>query len=565
MSVNRKWVSTVWSVRFPAARRAVALGAAASVVATVALASPAAAQPYEPIRGSGSTWSANALGTWIGDVSANGIRVNYEAVGSTRGRTMYAQRQTVFGVSEIPFQQGADDRGVIDDSGGRAFGYMPIVAGGTAFMYNVKVGGQPYRGLRLSTETVVKIFTGAITNWNDPQITRDNNGFALPARPIIPVVRSDGSGTTAQFTTFMDKRYPDLWRPFFGRSGLTSYYPNPGNKFIAQNGSDAVAGYVSANYGDGAIGYVEYSYAKNKRDWPVAKILNEAGYYTLPTDYNVAVALTKARIETQNHDPKVYLTQILDGVYTDRDPRTYPLSSYSYMIVPAQDDQQAPPDPPMTREQGRTLSAFAFYFLCEGQQKAGALGYSPLPLNLVQAGFDQVKRIPGHEERFLDPSRCNNPTFDPANPSRNVLAERAPNPPDCDATGKGPCREGGQAGPAGNNGGGGGGGGNGNRNNGNGANAPGANNPGTGGTSPGANGNTVPGAGGAVDPETGLPVGSSSDGAASGAAYGTATELAAFREDSSTSLFGGIAALELLVLLVLPALVARAIRRRRQS
>ena len=85
---------------------------------------------------------------------------------------------------------------------------MPIVAGGTSFMYNLKIGGKRVTNLRLSGETLAKIFTGGITTWNDPAIEADNPGSTLPARKIVPVVRSDGSGTTAQLTHLDEQAVP---------------------------------------------------------------------------------------------------------------------------------------------------------------------------------------------------------------------------------------------------------------------------------------------------------------------------------------------------------------------
>ena len=126
------------------------------------------------------------------------------------------------------------------------------------------------------------------------------------------MVRSDGSGTTAQFTTWMDKEYPSLWRAFYGKAGLTSYYPREG-RAIGQSGSDQVMNTIAGFAGNGTIGYVEYSYPVNK-DYPVVKVLNKGGYYVEPTQYNVAVALTKAKINQDKSSP-LYLTQILDDVY----------------------------------------------------------------------------------------------------------------------------------------------------------------------------------------------------------------------------------------------------------
>jgi phosphate transport system substrate-binding protein len=389
---------------------------------------------YAQIEGTGSTWSELIVQQWIADVDANGMKVVYTGGGSSKGRKDFSQNSTDFAISEIPYQ-GTDEQGNADTSNGRPYAYLPIVAGGTAFTYQLKIGGQLVRNLRLSGETISKIFTNQITNWNDPAITADNNGRAFPSLPITPVVRSDGSGTTAQFTLWMDKQYPDVWRPFFGKSGLTSYYPRKG-RAIGQAGSDQVMNTIAGFAGNGTIGYVEYSYPLNK-DYPVVKVLNNAGYYVEPTQYNTAVALTKAQINQDPNSP-LYLTQILDNVYANSDPRAYPISSYSYMIIPT-----GASDVRMTTAKRQTLADFMYYSLCAGQTKAGPYGYSPLPLNLVQAGFDQIAKLkvadPLVDLTDRDVRSCNNPTFDGKNLSKNKLAQIAPQPAACDKSGEGPC------------------------------------------------------------------------------------------------------------------------------
>ncbi len=411
---------------------------AAALVALIATgtgaAAPARADTYVPISGTGSTWSQNALDQWRKNVSANyGMTINYSGTGSSAGRRDFIAQTVDFAVSEIPFQANPED-GSAPEAPTSAYAYMPIVAGGTSFMYNLQINGKRVTNLRLSGEVITKIFTNAITNWNDPAIQADNPGLAMPDKGIVPVVRSDGSGSTAQFTLWMSKQYPALWSAYSGRSGLTSQYPTAG-AMKAQNGSLGVAGYVSQNYGEGAITYVEYSYAKNS-GFPVAKVLNNAGYYIEPKATSVAVALLSATI---NNEPTStdYLTQQLDGVYNSADPRTYPLSSYSYMIIPTATNNI------FTKDKGNTLATFARYMLCEGQQQADTLGYSPLPMNLVLAGSEQIKKIPGAGSTGVDFTTCNNPTFtpggDPTDPASNALAATAPQPADCDKQGPNQC------------------------------------------------------------------------------------------------------------------------------
>jgi len=412
---------------------------------------PASAASYVPVSGAGSTWSANAMDQWRRNVNQYGMRIDFQASGSSDGRNQFRNGTVDFAVSEIPY--GLKDGNVVDPLPTRPFAYMPIVAGGTAFMYNLKIGPNRVTQLRLSGETIAKIFTGVITKWDDAAIKADNPGLTLPPIKVVPVVRSDGSGTTAQFTAWLAAQYPDIWNAYcqkVGRGtpcGFTSNFPS-GPGFVAQSGSLGVSGYVKQDQSVGAITYVEYSYAK-AAGFPAAKVLNKAGYYILPTAEAVAVGLLGARINSD-------LTSNLSGVYASTDKRAYPLSSYSYMVIPTNNDNG------FSNEKGNTLADFANYFLCQGQQQADALGYSPLPINLVEAGFDQIRRIPGAIPENINISKCNNPTF--SADGTNTLAKTAPQPPACDAKGPTQCgtaaeTAGGGASGGGSSGGGGGSGG----------------------------------------------------------------------------------------------------------
>lgn len=493
------------------------------------------AAPYTTIEGTGSTWSELIVQKWIADVDANGMKVVYTGGGSSKGRKDFAQATNDFAISEIPYQ-GVDEKGNADKSD-RAYAYLPIVAGGTAFTYQLKIGKQQVRNLRLSGETIAKIFTGQITNWDDAAIAKDNNGRKFPSLPITPVVRSDGSGTTAQFTTWMDSQYPSIWRGYFGRSGLTSYFPvKSGSRMTAQSGSDQVMNTVKGFAGNGSIGYVEYSYPVNA-NYPVVKVLNKSGYFVEPTQYNTAVALTKAKINPTT------LTQDLRGVYVNADPRAYPISSYSYMIIPtAADDKR------MTTSKRQTLADFIYYSLCTGQTSAGKYGYSPLTLNLVKAGFAQVAKLKKADSAVnltnRDVRSCNNPTFDGKNENHNVLADKAPQPAACDKQGTGPC-----------------------------GTETGTNKPSTDGKSPDAgtgDGGTGPsGDPGKVDPETGEPAGGPDPAAGEGstgggteAVYANPTLVADRTGDQRP--FGVLAVLQLFVLVLIPGVTSAVLRRRRQ-
>lgn len=506
-----------------------------------------AAAAYARIEGSGSTWSQVIVSQWIDDVSANGIQVVYTGNGSSAGRQAFAKSTTDFAISEVPYQGSGAVGGDDPAPKNRPFSYLPIVAGGTAFTYQIKVGGKLVKNLRLSGQTIAEIFTGKITNWNDPKISADNNGRVLPNLRIKPVYRSDGSGTTAQFTTWLNSEYPSIWQPFFGRKGITSNYP--AKVGIGASGSDQVMNSISSVQGNGYIGYVEYAYPV-RQSYPVLKVLNKAGYFVEPTQYNVAVALTKATIRSD-------LTQELTGVYRDTDPRAYPLSSYSYMLIPT-----GSKDPRMTTSKRQSLVDFMFYSLCSGQSKAGKFGYSPLPLNLVQAGFTQLKKLKAADPKVnidnRDVTKCNNPTFVPGNLSANKLAQIAPSPAACDKQGSGPC--GGatgqaptsvkQAEKAGSTGG---------------SESSGSSSSSQGGEAA-ATGDEAPAestADAVVDPETGLAVGAADSGGGA-ASVAVQTELVAGRSGDAT-VFGTLAAIELLAIVLAPGVIAVALRRRRTT
>ena len=414
-----------------------ALCATAMIVGSVP-SERADAQSYQRISGEGSSWSANAIDAMRVNVRQFGITVDYNPSGSSAGRKNFLNGTVDFAASDIPFQFEPEDGSAPENPAPGSYAYIPVTAGGTAFMYNLTINGQRVTNLRLSGENIAKIFTGVITQWNDPAIAADNPGLTMPAREIVPVVRSDGSGSTAQFSLWMIAQHKGIWEAYCAKTGRTnkcgstSFYPTSGN-MKAQSGDLGVAGYVSQGFAEGAIGYVNYSYALGVQ-FPVAKVLNAAGYYTEPTPENVAVSLLQAKINTDEANPATYLTQDLSAVYTDTDPRNYQLSSYSYFILPTKVGGQ------FNEAKGRTLAEFTYYAMCQAQQQSASLGYSPMPVNLVTASFDQIAKIPGAEVQNINVQSCNNPTFSPS--GENVLAANAPQPQECDRQGPAQCATG---------------------------------------------------------------------------------------------------------------------------
>jgi phosphate ABC transporter phosphate-binding protein len=390
---------------------------------------------YVPLDGDGSSWAEPAIQQWARDMAPQGIQINYTGDGSAEGRQKYIEDQNDFGGSDIAFLTQGDPFGAGLETPTWNYSYIPIVAGGTTFIYNLTVGGQKVKNLRLSGQTIAEIFTGEITNWDDPRITHDY-GAALPSQPITVVTRSDGSGASYMFTRWLSKQYPSMWNSFCAAHGgpkpcgPTEFYPGFASS-VQKDGSDQMASFLSSPISNGAIGYDEYAYALDY-GLPAVKMLNAAGYYTLPTPSNVAIALQSAVIDENPNDVD-FLMQDLDNVYTSSDPRAYPLSSYSYLIIPRDvgGGRNKQPPPSWTTAKGSTLSTWLNYVLCGAQQSAGNLGYSPLPKNLVVGGFQQVDHLPGHvaTPNLTQLMGCNNPTY---SNGVNHLIAGAPMPSPCD-------------------------------------------------------------------------------------------------------------------------------------
>ena len=564
----------------PAAAPPAAAPPAAAPPAAVPPPAPAAYLADVSLNGSGSSWSGPALDQWRRDIQPTGININFVANGSAAGRTDWEQGTDDFTASDVPFRSTVDNgvsqsghaSGVgIAENPTYRYSYIPVTAGGTTFMYNLKIGGKQISNLRLSPNTLVDIFTNKIAYWDDPRIVADA-GQKFPHIPVYPVVRSDGSGASAQFTRWMEHTHKSEWDAYCrGINGVscgdyTEFFPTPPghSQMRSMNGSDSVANNIMSPDGLGEIGYDEYAYAK-LNNWPVVKVLNPAGYYTIPTASNVAIALTAAKIRgvddnTSPNDP-AYLQQNLDAVYTNPDPRSYPISSYSYIIAP-RDTGALPAVPRFTTGHGSALSKYVSYILCAGQGEADQLGYSPIPRNLVRGGMLQNAHVPG-QQMGVDPNtlaNCGNPTFDSS--GRLTVLDKAPMPSACDKVGtpivctagsKG-TTSGGTAGgsTAGTSGG----------------TTAGA----TGGTVGGATGGTTGGAsagtsGGAttVDPLTGQVVSTGADGGLTGDQQEAAAVVVDMPQRHDAVLLGSLTALELVAALVIPPLLASYLVRRRRT
>ncbi|GII37750.1 substrate-binding domain-containing protein [Planotetraspora phitsanulokensis] len=452
------------------------------------------------VNGSGSTFAYVAIQQWMSDVARlKGLSVNFAPKGSTQGRQEFASRLVDFASSDVSYNFPGG-LGVEQDPSFK-FTYMPLVAGGTSIMFNVRDNaGRPIRDIQLSGQLLVRLFTQnmfscadtsqPVMYWDDPAVKAENPSLAnrLPHVRVRPVARTGGSGTTAVFTDYLNQMDPDRWKAYMegvagnpnGCSteksvkctdracGPTDVWPQRPDIDLV-DGSDRVAIQVAnGNASWGWIGYAEYAYAL-QIDVPVARIKNSNGSYTLPTACNQAIALTAAQ---RNPDG----TYKLDKVHTHPDPNAYPISSYNYVIVPTDG---------FDRAKGETLSQFVLYSITDGQKSVDEIGYSPLPGNLIQQGFDVLDQVPGHPTIPSSPDTWGQYYKDLTLPNGKKCADSGESsikdPP--------PSNGGGGGGGGGGNGGGGGGNGGGGNGGGGGGNGGGGNGGGGGGNGGGGNGN----------------------------------------------------------------------------
>jgi len=399
----------------PRARRrslwSVAGSIALSVVPVVAFLGlnqdPAAASAT--ITGTGSSYAAVAINQWVAQVETlYGDNVNYATSSSVLGLNNFAQYPLVdFGASEIGYSTGQANQ---EPPSGFSYQYLPDVAGATCLMYNVQdsVGNQ-VTGLKLTAQVLLGIFTGTIKNWNNSAIAALNPGVLLPSTPIVVVYRTDASGDNYIFSDYLYTLASSAWNAFAAALssplGAQAVWPVPQNgartvgqydfgNWTGQSGSDNASNYVYGN--PGSITYVETAYAILHHD-PCAYVQNASGAYVQPSETADAVALESDALQPD-------LEQNLTPVFESTQPTAYPISAYSYFVMAEQSEIPA--------AKQAVEGQFVSFVACKGQQSAGALGYSPLPPNLVQADFDAVGRITGTQPPTATASNCANPYVD---------------------------------------------------------------------------------------------------------------------------------------------------------
>ncbi|MGJ4728059.1 phosphate ABC transporter substrate-binding protein PstS [Luteimonas sp. SDU101] len=301
------------------------------------------------ISGAGASFIFPLVSKWSADYNtATGAKINYQSIGSGGGIAQIKAGTVDFGSSDKPLSS--------QELAEAGLGQFPSAIGGVVPVVNVE-GLQPGQ-LKLDGALLGDIFLGKLAKWNDPAIVALNPGLALPNLKISIVHRSDGSGTTFNFSNYLSKVSPD-WKAKVGEGTSLQWPTGVGGK-----GNEGVASYVKQI--KGAIGYVELAYAL-QNGMPYASLKNAAGNFVQPSEASFAAAAATADWASASD---------FDLVITNAPgAEAWPITATNFMLMHKQ-----PKDP--ARSQA-TLDFFRWAFE-HGRGQASELHYVPLPPELVQ-------------------------------------------------------------------------------------------------------------------------------------------------------------------------------------
>lgn len=266
------------------------------------------AQAGTTLTGQGSSYVDPLMQTC--KASATAVSVTYVASGSGAGKTQFANGSLDFAATDSAYSE-------TDIKPTFAYGYIPIAGGPVAIVFNVK----GVKNLKLTNKIVSDIYTGKIKTWNDKVIVAVNAGVKLPATKITPVFRSDGSGTSANFTSYLAATVKNVgWKP-----SSTSFIESNSKSKISGIGAPKSSGVSTTVKGlDGSIAYLDLADANAMR-LTYASFKNEFGVFIKPTVMNASAFINVQKVEPSG---------LVKFDYTKKLKGGYNLSLVSYALVP---------------------------------------------------------------------------------------------------------------------------------------------------------------------------------------------------------------------------------------
>jgi phosphate transport system substrate-binding protein len=335
-----------------------------ALVAVVAGALIAGRADAAPVRSTGNLTGAGAsfpfplISKWIPEVAkAYGIGVTYAPTGSGAGIAAITARTVDFGASDAPLSptQLEACKGCV---------VIPWALSATSIPYNLpNIGGR----LKLDGPTLANIYLGKISQWNDAAIKALNPSLTLPDTKITPVYRSDGSGTTYNFTDYLSSVSSE-WKSAVGNSTSVSWKTGVGAR-----GSSGVAGVVSKTVG--ALTYVDVAYSLSNK-FTFATIKNKAGKFATPGLRGIQQAVSTLPKKITSFDQ----LHIVDPP-ASAGKLAYPIVTFTYVILPTSSPKAA------------DLRKFVYWALTQGQKFGPKLLFQPLPVAVQAYGFREIKKV----------------------------------------------------------------------------------------------------------------------------------------------------------------------------
>ncbi len=333
------------------------------------------------LNGAGATFPFPLIDKWAAEyhkIKPN-IQVNYQGIGSGGGIQQHTEKTVYFAASDAPLTeaQAANAPNTL---------HMPITIGGVVIVYNLP--GIP-KGLKFTGEILADIYLGKITRWNDARLTAINPGISLPDQSITVVHRSDGSGTTFIWTSYLSNVSPE-WKETVGRGTSVNWPTGLGGK-----GNDGVAALVQQT--PYSIGYVEFTYAK-KNNLAYGYVQNAAGEFIEPSIESFAKAAEYAAVTLPKGDASWSKVSIVDNLAKNTQASgAYPITSFSYILVykelnvlPNMDDATA-----------KALVDFLWWAVHDGQKYSSDLHYVPLPSSVVARNEETIRLITFQGKQIL--------------------------------------------------------------------------------------------------------------------------------------------------------------------
>ena len=336
------------------------------------------------LNGAGATFPFPLIDTWrVEYQSVNpSVSINYQSIGSGGGVRQFTERTVDFGASDAPLTE--EEMQALASTPV----HIPVTIGSVVAAYNIPGID---KGLKLTGPVLADIFAGKITRWDDQRIREINPDLSLPAADIVVVHRSDGSGTTFIWTSYLSQVSPE-WNQTIGAGKSVQWSAG-----LGASGNEGVSNTILST--PNSIGYVELTYALTT-DMDYASLMNNAGNFVEPTLDSTQAAAQAAiimnststsanttsgiAVSLPSGDQSWTHVSLLDAPGAD----SYPIASFSYLLLYKELSTNID-----GMEKAQALAQFINWAITDGQQFASPLHYVPLPDSVVQHNQQTLRSL----------------------------------------------------------------------------------------------------------------------------------------------------------------------------